>query len=174
VVLRVRRLTRKGGQGEPAVVISGDPAAASLDGSSSSNVGGGHVLDPIGYVESPILDRQGAPRQPDEGAPGAVLVLDPRLLPALAGLAVGDRIVVLTWLHRARRDVLQTHPRDDIDRPEQGVFSTRSPERPNPIGLHDTTIVGVERTRIVVDHLEVLDGTPVIDIKPALMPLEQR
>lgn len=139
-----------------------------------SNVGGGHVLESIGYVESPILDRHAAPRQPDEGAPRAVLVLDPRLLPAIAGLAAGDRIVVLTWLHRARRDVLQTHPRDDIDRPEQGVFGTRSPDRPNPIGLHDTTILAVERTRIVVDHLEVIDGTPVIDIKPVLLPPEQR
>jgi tRNA-Thr(GGU) m(6)t(6)A37 methyltransferase TsaA len=132
---------------------------------------GGYAVEPIGYVDSPILDRGTAPRQADEGAPPATLVLDPRLRPAIDDLHVGDEILVLTWLHHARRDELVTHPRDDLGRAVQGVFSTRSPDRPNPIGLHRTTIVAVNGTCIVVNQLEAINGTPVLDIKP---PLESR
>jgi tRNA-Thr(GGU) m(6)t(6)A37 methyltransferase TsaA len=134
--------------------------------------GGDYAVEPIGYVESPIIDRATAPRQPDEDAPAATLVLDPRLRAAIGGLHVGDDILVLTWLHRAGRDELVTHPRDDLTRPLHGVFSTRAPDRPNPIGLHRTTIVAIDGTRIVVDHLEAIDGTPVLDIKPPLTPAE--
>ncbi len=126
------------------------------------------TLEPIGHVESTVTDPSAAPRQPDEGAPPATLVIRPELEPAVDGLRPGDRIVVLTWVHLARRDQLTTHPRNDRTRPPQGVFSTRSPDRPNPIGLHDATIVAVDGTRITVDHLEAVDGTPVIDVKPAL------
>ena len=125
-------------------------------------------LEPIGQVESPIADVVEAPRQPDEDAPPATLVVEPALEEGLDGLGPGDEILVLTWLHAGRRDELTTHPRNDPTRPEQGVFSTRSPNRPNPIGLHRTRIVAIEGTRVDVDHLEAIDGTPIIDIKPAL------
>ncbi len=134
----------------------------------------GFVVEPIGHVESPILDPEAAPLQADEGAPPATLVLHPRVQPGIRDLKVGDRIVVLTWLHRARRDELLTHPRGDPDRPLRGVFSTRSPHRPNPIGLHSTRVVAVEGGRIVVEQLEVIDGTPVLDIKPTLGPPDRR
>jgi tRNA-Thr(GGU) m(6)t(6)A37 methyltransferase TsaA len=123
---------------------------------------------PIGMVESPLTDRATAPKQGDEGAPDAWLVLDEELAEALEGLALGDEILVLTWLDRARRDVLRVHPRGDPARAEQGVFATRSPDRPNPIGLHRVTIVAIDRARVQVRPLEALDGTPVLDIKPVL------
>lgn len=129
---------------------------------------GGYVVEPIGRVESPIRDRESAPRQADEGAPPVTLVLDASMRPAMRDLEVGDRIVVVTWLHRARRDELLTHPRGEVSRPVQGVFSTRSPDRPNPIGLHRTRIVAIDGTRISVQDLEAIDGTPVLDIKPIL------
>jgi tRNA-Thr(GGU) m(6)t(6)A37 methyltransferase TsaA len=132
------------------------------------------AVEPIGTVGSPITDSGSAPRQPDEGAPPATITLDRRLVPALSGLRVGDEIVVLTWLHRARRDDLVTHPRDDPDRPLEGVFSTRSADRPNPIGLHRTTITAITGSRVEVESLEALDGTPVLDIKPALGPPARR
>jgi tRNA-Thr(GGU) m(6)t(6)A37 methyltransferase TsaA len=123
---------------------------------------------PIGMVESPLTDRATAPKQGDEGAPDAWLVLDEELAEALEGLALGDEILVLTWRDRARRDVLRVHPRGDPARAEQGVFATRSPDRPNPIGLHRVTIVAIDRARVQVRPLEALDGTPVLDIKPVL------
>jgi tRNA-Thr(GGU) m(6)t(6)A37 methyltransferase TsaA len=132
------------------------------------------VVEPIGRVESPIADPAAAARQPDEGAPGATLVLRPELGPALDGLRVGDDILVLTWLHLARREELTTHPRNDRARPRQGVFSTRSPERPNPIGVHRTTIAAIDGTRIDVDRFEAIDGTPVLDIKPVLVERDER
>ena len=135
---------------------------------------GTYVVEPIGYVQSAITDTDTAPLQPDEGAPPATLVLGKRMEPAIDGLQIGYEIIVLTWLHRARRDELVTHPRCDPARPLRGVLSTRSPDRPNPIGLHRTTIVGIEGTRIMVDRLEALDGTPVLDIKPALAARDQR
>jgi tRNA-Thr(GGU) m(6)t(6)A37 methyltransferase TsaA len=132
------------------------------------------VLEPIGRVESPIADPTAAARQPDEGAPGATLVLRHDLGPALDGLRVGDGILVLTWLHLARRDELTTHARNDRARPRQGVFSTRSPDRPNPIGVHRTTIAAIDGMRIVVDHFEAVHGTPVLDIKPVLVARGER
>lgn len=125
-------------------------------------------LRPIGTVASSLTDRAAAPRQGDEGAPDAWLVLAREVLDGLAGIRPGARIIVLTWLDRARRDVLRVHPRDDPRRPEQGVFGTRSPDRPNPIGLHEVEVVAIEGARVHVRPLEALDGTPVVDIKPVL------
>ena len=124
----------------------------------------------IGRVESPLADPGQAPNQADEGAPAAWLVLDEEVAPALDGLAAGARVVVLTWLHQARRDVLAVHPRGDPARPLAGVFCTRSQDRPNPIGLHPTTVTAIDGTRVGVANLEAVDGTPVLDIKPLLGP----
>jgi tRNA-Thr(GGU) m(6)t(6)A37 methyltransferase TsaA len=123
---------------------------------------------PIGRVESPLRERAQAPRQGDEGAPDAWLAFDAWVAPAMRDLAVGAQVVVLTWLDRAERDVLTTRPRDDVTRPEAGVFSTRSPDRPNPIGLHTVEVLAVDGTRLLVRGLEALDGTPVLDVKPVL------
>ncbi|HXS43116.1 MAG TPA: tRNA (N6-threonylcarbamoyladenosine(37)-N6)-methyltransferase TrmO [Solirubrobacteraceae bacterium] len=125
-------------------------------------------LVPIGVVASPLTDPASAPKQGFEGAPEAWLVLEPGVLEALDGLRPGDRIVVLTWLHRARRDVLRVHPRDDAAAPLRGVFGTRSADRPNPIGLHEVEIVALEGRRVRVRDLEAVDGTPVLDLKPVL------
>jgi tRNA-Thr(GGU) m(6)t(6)A37 methyltransferase TsaA len=125
-------------------------------------------LHPIGTVESPLTDPATAPKQGDEGAPDAWLVFDPSALEALAGLAPGDDVLVLTWFHRARRDVLRVHPRDDTSRAPQGVFATRSPHRPNPIGLHRVRILAIDGARVRVRDLEALDGTPLLDVKPVL------
>ena len=122
----------------------------------------------VGVVRSVLADRADAPRQPDEDAPPAEVVLDESVVPALAGIGVGDRIELLTWLHLADRSTLTTYPRGDTSRPLTGVFATRSPHRPNPIGLHTVTVTAVEGNVVRVDALEALDGTPVIDIKPAL------
>ena len=129
-----------------------------------------HALDltPIGAVESPLGDPESAPRQGDEGAPEARVVVAPAYRPALDGLRAGDEVIVLTWLHRARRDVLRVHPRGDASRPEQGVFATRSPHRPNPIGLHRVRIVAIDGTTLTVRSLEAVDGTPVLDLKAVL------
>lgn len=126
------------------------------------------LLTAIGRVESPLTDRAVAPKQGDEGAPDAWLVLDAAVVDGLRGVAVGDALLVLTWLDRARRDVLSVHPRNDPARPLQGVFTTRSPDRPNPIGLHRVEVAELAHDRIRVRHLEALDGTPVLDIKPVL------
>ena len=126
------------------------------------------ALDVIGYVESPLTDRESAPRQPDEGAPEAWLVFDARVGEGLRGFRVGDEAIVLTWLDRARRDVLTVHPRGDTSRPEAGVFATRSPDRPNPIGLHGVEILAIEGLRVRVRRLEALNGTPLLDLKPVL------
>jgi tRNA-Thr(GGU) m(6)t(6)A37 methyltransferase TsaA len=134
----------------------------------------GFLVEPIGHVESMLTDLGSAPRQPDEGAPAATIVVHAGLRPALDGLHAGDRVVVLTWLHLGDRDALTTHPRNDPDRPRHGVFATRSPDRPNPIGLHEANIVSIDDARLVVDHLEVVDGTPVLDIKPVLDAPERR
>ncbi|MFC8731510.1 tRNA (N6-threonylcarbamoyladenosine(37)-N6)-methyltransferase TrmO [Luteimicrobium sp. NPDC057192] len=131
-------------------------------------------LTAIGRVSSPLTALTDAPRQPDEGAPAAWLELDPALAPALAGVEVGDAVVVLTWLDRADRRTLAVHPRGDLDRPLLGVFATRSADRPNPVGLHTARVVAVEGTRVRLDHLEAVDGTPVLDLKPALGPVEER
>lgn len=125
-------------------------------------------LDPIGVVESPLTDPAAAPKQGTEGAPRAWLVFELSVLDALREIRPGDRMLVLTWLDRARRDVLRVHPRDDPATPQRGVFSTRSAERPNPIGLHEVEIVAVEGNRLLVTDLEALDGTPIVDLKPVL------
>ncbi len=131
-------------------------------------------LRPIGRVESPLVDPDRAPKQGDEGAPEAWLVFDDAVLEALGDVRAGQEAILLTWLHRGRRDVLRVHPRDDPSRPETGVFSTRSPDRPNPIGLHRVEIVAVEGPRLRVRSLEALDGTPILDLKPVLEPLSDR
>ena len=125
-------------------------------------------LRPIGRVESSLTDLASAPMQAFEDAPEAWLVFDEAFVDGLAGLAPGDRVVVITWLDRADRSVLRTHPRDDAARPISGVFNTRSPARPNPIGLHPTEIVEIDGARVLVDALEAIDGTPVLDLKPLL------
>ncbi len=128
------------------------------------------MLEPVGRVESPLTDPVDAPKQGSEGAPDAELVLDPDLLDALDGIEPGARVIVLTWLDRARRDVLRVHPRDDPSNPMRGVFSTRSADRPNPIGLHEVEVLALEGNRVRVSGLEAVDGTPVLDLKPALGP----
>jgi tRNA-Thr(GGU) m(6)t(6)A37 methyltransferase TsaA len=125
-------------------------------------------LHPIGTVQSDLADRDLAPKQGDEGAPEAWLVFDDELAEALADLAPGEDVFVLTWLHLARRDKLRVRPRSDPTNPVTGVFSTRSPDRPNPIGLHRVRIVAVDGTRLRVSDMEAVDGTPIVDIKPAL------
>lgn len=130
-------------------------------------------LRPIGHVESPLTDPALAPKQGSEGAPDAWLVLDPDLAEGFVDLEVGTDVVVLTWLHRAQRDVLSVHPRGDQDQPRRGVFSTRSPHRPNPIGLHPVRVLEVDGNRVLVDGLEAVDGTPVVDIKPASTTLRR-
>jgi tRNA-Thr(GGU) m(6)t(6)A37 methyltransferase TsaA len=125
-------------------------------------------LAPIGWVESPLTDPAAAPKQGDEGAPDAWLVLKAGLVEGLDGVETGDEIIVLTWLDRAHRDVLSVHPRGDLSRPPQGVFSTRSPDRPNPIGLHRVEVAKIDGNRLRVRRLEALDGTPILDLKPVL------
>ncbi|SEG73482.1 tRNA-Thr(GGU) m(6)t(6)A37 methyltransferase TsaA [Thermomonospora echinospora] len=134
----------------------------------------GYVVEPIGWIESPLVDDATAPLQGDEGAPEAWLVFEPQVSEGIRDLRAGTEILVLTWLDRARRDVLAVHPRGDLNRPRQGVFSTRSPHRPNPIGLHRVEIVSVEGTRMRVRNLEALNGTPVLDVKPVLDPGTER
>ena len=129
-------------------------------------------LAPIGRVESSLNDPAAAPKQGEEGSPEASIVLEPWVLEALAGIEAGAELIVLTWLDRARRDVLRVHPRDDPSNPEQGVFNTRSADRPNPIGLHRVEVVEVDGPRLRVRNLEALDGTPVLDLKVALSPKE--
>ena len=125
-------------------------------------------LTAIGVVESPLTDPAAAPKQGREGAPEAWLVLQPAYLDGLTDIRPGDEVIVLTWLDRARRDVLRVHPRDDLSNPETGVFSTRSADRPNPIGLHEVEVLEVDGARVRVRHMEAVDGTPVLDLKPVL------
>lgn len=131
-------------------------------------VPGSSELTRIGRVESRLTDPASAPKQGHEGAPDAWLVLDASVADALADVGPGDRLIVLTWLDRARRDVLRVHPRDDASNPLRGVFSTRSADRPNPIGLHTVEVLAVDGLRVQVSDLEALDGTPVLDLKPVL------
>jgi tRNA-Thr(GGU) m(6)t(6)A37 methyltransferase TsaA len=126
------------------------------------------IIRPIGHVRSSLTSRAQAPRQGDEGAPDAWLELDEALAPGLDGLAAGDEVIVLTWFHQSRRDVLKLHPRGDSSLPVSGVFTTRSPDRPNPIGLHRVRIRQVAGNRLEVGPLEAIDGTPIVDIKPVL------
>src|SRR5215211_8856252 len=132
------------------------------------------TVHPIGRVQSPLISTADAPRQGDEGAPDAYLVLHPEVQAGLDGVAVGDEIIILTWLHEADRSLLRVHPRGDLSRPEAGVFSTRAPSRPNPIGLHRVRVLDIAGVRLHVSGLEAIDGTPVIDLKPTLASIEER
>jgi tRNA-Thr(GGU) m(6)t(6)A37 methyltransferase TsaA len=126
------------------------------------------ALKPIGVVRSSLQRREDAPRQGYEGAPDAWIEIDPAFAVAAADIRTGDTLILLTWFHQGRRDVQQVHPRSIPGRPLTGVFSTRSPDRPNPIGLHRVEVLAVEEARIQVSPLEAIDGTPVVDIKPLL------
>jgi tRNA-Thr(GGU) m(6)t(6)A37 methyltransferase TsaA len=132
------------------------------------------VLHPIGWVESVLVSREQAPKQGDEGAPDAWIRFEDSVRDGIRDLRIGHEVLVFTWLHRARRDVLQVHPRGDPSRPLTGVFSTRSPDRPNPIGLHRVTILAMDGLRVQVRNLEALDGTPVVDVKPILRAVGER
>lgn len=125
-------------------------------------------LTPVGRVSSPLTDPAKAPLQGDEGAPDAWIEIAQEFAAALAGIEPGQELIVLTWLDRGDRGVLSVHPRGDLSRPEQGVFATRSPSRPNPIGLHRVRVVEVQGNRLLVAGLEALDATPVLDLKPVL------
>jgi tRNA-Thr(GGU) m(6)t(6)A37 methyltransferase TsaA len=125
-------------------------------------------IRPIGVIRSILKIRSEAPKQGSEGAPDAWLEVSPFAAEGLDGLAAGDDIIVVTWLHRARRDVLKVHPRSDRRRPLTGVFATRSPDRPNPLGLHRVTVRRIVKNRVRIGPIEAIDGTPVIDIKPVL------
>src|SRR5262245_516597 len=131
-------------------------------------------ITPLGWVESPLTDPAEAPKQGDEGAPDACIAFEPDVLDALDGIAEGDEVIVLTWLDRADREVLRVHPRGDPSRPEQGVFTTRSPDRPNPIGLHRVRVLAIDGPRVEVQNLEALDGTPVVDVKPVIGGIRER
>jgi tRNA-Thr(GGU) m(6)t(6)A37 methyltransferase TsaA len=126
------------------------------------------ALEPIGFVRSSLTRRQDAPMQGSEGAPDAWLEIGEPLADALDGIAPGDALLVITWLHEADRSVLKVHPRSDPSRPLTGVFATRSPDRPNPLGLHPVTVREIARARLRVGPLEAIDGTPVVDIKPVI------
>lgn len=126
------------------------------------------VLQEIGRVESPLTDPESAPKQGHEGSPVAWLLFDAAVSDGLENIRVGEHIIVVTWLHRAHRDVLKVHPRDDTSVPEHGVFSTRSSDRPNPIGLHLVEILAIDGLKVEVRNLEAVDGTPILDVKPRL------
>jgi tRNA-Thr(GGU) m(6)t(6)A37 methyltransferase TsaA len=149
-------------------------AGASLPAGRAGQAAQRYEVRPVAWVESPLKHRAQAPRQGSDGAPPAWLVIEPGLAEAARDLRAGDLVIVLTWLDRSRRDELTTIPGDNPASPPLGVFSTRSPDRPNPIGLHRVQIRTVEGLRILVSELEALDGTPVIDIKPVLDPAAER
>ena len=128
----------------------------------------------IGRVESPLTDRTSAPKQGDEGAPDADLIFEDGMRAGLDGIEPGDELLVLTWLDRAFRDVLKVRPRNDFSAPHKGVFATRSPDRPNPIGLHRVQVLEIDGTRLRVRNLEALDGTPILDVKPLLRSIDER
>jgi len=133
-----------------------------------------YILRPVGRVESPLTDRDDAPKQGDEGASLARIVFLSEFREAVRDLRRGEEVPVLTWLHQGRRDVLSVHPRGDTNRPRAGVFATRAPDRPNPIGLHAVRIDNVEESAITVHNLEGIYGTPVLDIKPVLGRVHNR
>ena len=132
------------------------------------------LLRPIAQVESSLRAREDAPRQGDEGAPDAWVVFDASVRDALADVGVGDELILITWFDRADRDVQKVHPRGDTSRPSTGVFSTRSPDRPNPLGLHRVTVLARQELRLQVRNLEALDGTPIVDVKPVLGDITER
>jgi tRNA-Thr(GGU) m(6)t(6)A37 methyltransferase TsaA len=124
---------------------------------------------PVGYIRSSLRALDDAPRQGSEGAPDAWLEINPVFARALSGISGGDEIIVVTWLHRASRDVLEVHPRGDPKNPLAGVFATRSPHRPNPLGLHRVTVHEISGTRLRIGPIEAVDGTPVVDVKAVLV-----
>ena len=126
-----------------------------------------YTLEPVGFIRSILKRREEAPRQGPEGAPDATLEIEPQFADALLGMEVGHELIVITWMHEARRDVLKNHPRGDGSRPLTGVFYTRSPARPNPLGLHPVTVREIDGTRVKIGPIEAFDGTPVVDIKSA-------
>ncbi len=133
-----------------------------------------YMIEPIGIIRSELANREAAPLQGYEGAPEAWLELTPLVAQGLAGITAGDELIVLTWLHRAQRDVLQVHPRGRLEAPLTGVFATRSPDRPNPVGLHRVSVLEVAGHRLRVAPMEAIDGTPVVDIKPVLARSDDR
>ena len=126
-----------------------------------------YTLEPVGFIRSTLKQREEAPRQGAEGGPDAWLEIEPQFAEALIGMEVGHELIVITWLHEARRDVLKVHPRSDESRPLTGVFYTRSPARPNPLGLHPVTVREIDGRRVKIGPIEAFDGTPVVDIKSA-------
>lgn len=133
-----------------------------------------YTLEPIGFIRSELTQLESAPRQGDEGGYEVWLELTAQAAPGLAGIQAGDELIVLTWLHLGQRDVLQVHPRGDTTRPLTGVFATRSPDRPNPVGLHQVAVLQVEGYKLRVAPMEAIDGTPIIDLKPILTALNER
>jgi tRNA-Thr(GGU) m(6)t(6)A37 methyltransferase TsaA len=134
----------------------------------------GYMIHPIGVVRSELKNREDAPMQGYEGAPEAWIEIVPEVADGLDGIAAGSDIIMLTWLHRAERDTLLVHPRGNPDAPLTGVFATRSPDRPNPIGLHRVTVLEVDGRKLRVAPLEAIDGTPVVDIKAVLGAVDDR
>ena len=126
-----------------------------------------YTLEPVGFIRSTLKRREEAPRQGSEGGPDVWLEIEPQFADALLGVEVGHELIVITWLHEARRDLLKGHPRGDESRPLTGVFYTRSPARPNPLGLHPVTVREIKRMRLKIGPIEAIDGTPVVDIKSA-------
>lgn len=126
------------------------------------------ILRPIGRITSSIIRVADAPNQGDEGAPDAELKIDPEFVQALMGISAGDQLIVITWFDRADRSVLQVHPQGNPKNPLAGVFATRSPHRPNPLGVHRVTVRSIDGTSLRVGPIEAIDGTPVVDIKIAL------
>ena len=133
-----------------------------------------YTIEPIGIIRSELTDLEAAPHQGDEGAPEAWLELTARVAPGLEGIRAGDELIVLTWFHRARRDLLQVHPRGRREAPLKGVFATRSPHRPNPVGLHRVSVLEVSGNRLRVAPMEAIDGTPIVDIKPVIAGVDDR
>jgi len=126
-----------------------------------------YTLEAVGFIRSTLKRREEAPRQGSEGGPDAWLEIEPQFAEALLGMEVGHELIVITWLHEARRDVLKVHPRSDESRPLTSVFYTRSPARPNPLGLHPVTVREIDGRRVKIGPIEAFDGTPVVDIKSA-------
>ena len=127
-----------------------------------------YTLKPVGFIESEIKHRKDAPLFYNEGAPQAVLKILPEYITALHRIKEGDEIIVITWLHEGDRNVLQVHPRGNKSNPLTGVFLTRSPDRPNPLGLHRAKVLRIDSIHLHLDAIEAIDGTPVVDIKPVV------
>jgi tRNA-Thr(GGU) m(6)t(6)A37 methyltransferase TsaA len=128
-----------------------------------------YEIRPIGVIRSELASRKAAPSQGNEGAPDAWLEVNSAVAEGLEGIAAGSEIILITWFHKAHRDILKLHPRRDKSKPVTGVFSTRSPDRPNPLGLHRVMVLEITGNRLRVGPIEAIDGTPVVDIKPVLL-----